>query len=217
MSNGIYLYYDTKENSVVYVGRDSNIDKKTRHKAHMQKSNYDDQPFNRILQNNPDRYKYRVYYEGVFSNEELNDLESQTIKLFNTFHRKDAFNYTKGGEGTLGRKHTEEEKNKISKAISGENNPMYGKKGENHPAYGTKRSEETRKKMSEANSGRNHPQWKDYARVVKKGTTHSGKKRYALRYDGKDITSSIYKEKLEKLADEINKNKNHYISLPPQS
>ena len=94
--NGIYLYYDTKKNSVVYIGKDSNIDKKTRHRAHMSGKK---QQFDKILQNNPDRYKYVVFCEGNFSNEELNNLEIQAIKLFNTFYREDAFNFTEGGDG----------------------------------------------------------------------------------------------------------------------
>lgn len=229
MTNGIYLYFDTKKNSVVYVGRDSNIDKKTRHKAHMQKCNYGKQSINRILQNNPDRYEYRVYCEGNFSNDELNNLEIQVIKLFNTFHRKDAFNYTEGGDGIIGFEHPEETRKKISEgnkgkklpeetrkkmseAKSGENNPLYGKKRSEETKKkiskankGKKRSEEARKKISKANSGENHPRWKDYARVIKAGIHHNGKQRYTLKYNGKNIEHSIYKEKLEKLAEEINK------------
>ena len=34
MSLGIYCYIDKKDNKIVYVGKDSNIDKKRRHKDH---------------------------------------------------------------------------------------------------------------------------------------------------------------------------------------
>jgi group I intron endonuclease len=39
---------------------------------------------------------------------------------------------------------------KIQAAISGENNPLFGKKGKNHPLYGLTCSEETIAKISEA-------------------------------------------------------------------
>lgn len=175
MTNGIYYYYDTEKNFVVYVGKDSYIDKNRRHKAHISGNG---QQIDSIFQNNPDRYEYRVYCEGNFSNEELNDLEIQTIKLFDTFHRKDTFNYTEGGDG-FG---------------SGENHPMYGRTGENNPMYGI--------------TGEDHPKWKDYARVIKKGIHPNGKQRYALVYNGEILIQSINKEELEKLADRINKLKN---------
>ena len=37
---GIYAYFDKKDNSVVYVGKDSNIDKGKRRRDHIQPSNY---------------------------------------------------------------------------------------------------------------------------------------------------------------------------------
>jgi hypothetical protein len=53
-----------------------------------------------------------------------------------------------------GKKQSPETLEKISKALSGENNPMYGKRGENNPNFGRKASTETRKKMSKAQSGK---------------------------------------------------------------
>ncbi len=52
------------------------------------------------------------------------------------------YNMTKGGEGMLGYKHTEESKKKVS--------------GENHYCFGTKLSEETRKAISLANTGKQY-------------------------------------------------------------
>lgn len=79
---------------------------------------------------------------------------------------KPKFSFTDGGDGLSGFKHFKESKRKISEALKGENNPMYGKtlseearkkmsesrKGENNPMYGKRHSEETRKKMSESRS-----------------------------------------------------------------
>lgn len=51
MAKGIYKYTDLKTGDVVYIGKDSYIDKNMRHKRHLQPSNYDAQQINRILQN----------------------------------------------------------------------------------------------------------------------------------------------------------------------
>lgn len=62
----------------------------------------------------------------------------------------------KGAENPMyGKHHTEEAREKISKAkrenhrdVSGENNPMYGRTGEDHPMYGKNHTRETKEKMS---------------------------------------------------------------------
>lgn len=48
----------------------------------------------------------------------------------------------------------EEVTRKQSERVSGEKNPMYGKKGEDHPAYGRKHTKEAKQRMSEALKGR---------------------------------------------------------------
>ena len=137
---GIYAYVDTMDNSVVYVGKDSNIDKCVRRKDHMAPYKYDAQIINRVLQNNPNRYQYKeIFVFDEISQDELNHLEMQQIALFNP-----KFNYTKGGEGMLGYKHSIESKNKISEAKKGKNNFFYGKH----------LSDEHRRKLSEAHKGK---------------------------------------------------------------
>ena len=53
----------------------------------------------------------------------------------------------------LGRHHSEETRKKMSASrkgkLMGESNPMFGKKGKDHPLFGVKRSEENCKKISE--------------------------------------------------------------------
>ena len=76
-------------------------------------------------------------------------------------------NFTWGGEGSSGYKHTEEAKRKIgentSKALKGHKHSEETKrkmseknKGENNPMYGKKLSEETKEKISEKVSGENN-------------------------------------------------------------
>ena len=160
MAKGIYCYIDDENDKIVYVGKDSNIDKNKRHREHFSPSRYDEQPVNRILQNNLSRYLYKVLWEvDDCSDNHLNQMEIFYIKKHDP-----KFNFTDGGDGISGYKHTEESKRKISEALKGENNPNYGKtlsketrkkisealKGENNPMLGKKHSKETRKKISEA-------------------------------------------------------------------
>lgn len=88
---GIYKYVDKETGNIVYIGKDSHIDKKARGNEHMYPSTYNDQQINRVLQNNPNRYDYVVWYH-VDSIEELNQLEYDLINLY-----RPRFNYCLGG------------------------------------------------------------------------------------------------------------------------
>ena len=114
MSKGIYQYVDVETGEVVYIGRDSHIHQNKRHKQHLQPSLYSTQRFNRILQNNPNRYRYEVIYENDnYSEDDLNRLEKQLIEVWNP-----KFNFTKGGEGCQGYKLTKEQLQRKSEAQS---------------------------------------------------------------------------------------------------
>lgn len=75
------------------------------------------------------------------------------------------YNMAIGGKGVgsgknhpiYGYKHTEESKAKISDAHKGENNPNYGKLGEDSAHYGHKHTKETIDKLRELATGRKHP------------------------------------------------------------
>ena len=149
---GIYAYFDKKDNSVAYVGKDSHIDVNKRHKEHYRPSLYDRQPFNRILQKNPNRYTYQVLVWGVKNQETLNALEIQNIRQL-----KPKYNYTDGGDGSCGFKHSDETKKKMSKVHKGENNSFFGRKHSEESKRkiskakkGFKLSEETKRRMSES-------------------------------------------------------------------
>ena len=172
MTQGIYCYVDKKTNEVVYIGKDSSIDKKVRYKAHLRKSLYDDQPFNRILQNNLERYKYQVLIEGEFSQKKLNDLEKFYIEKYNTFSDKNKFNYTSGGDGGI---HTDETREKLRKMNMEENNPMWKKTPWNK---GIPLSEEAKKKLSKAKKGKKHSkETKLKMSKIRKGVPFSEKAR----------------------------------------
>ena len=169
MAKGIYCYIDKKDNQIVYIGKDSNIDKNKRYRDHLAPSNYNAQPINRILQNNPNRYIYRVLWEiDDCTDNHLNQMEIFYIKKY-----APQFNFTEGGDGMSGFRHSEETRKKISETNKGKTPWNKGKthslesrkkmseskKGENNPMYGKKHSEESRKKISEALKGENHPMY----------------------------------------------------------
>jgi len=147
---GIYAYVDTMDNSVVYVGKDSNIDKGKRRGDHLRPSKYNAQIFNRVLQNNPNRYEYKeIFVFDEISDKEINQLEMQQIALFNP-----KFNFTKGGDGKRGFKVSDETKKKISDAHKGKilSNQHRRKLSEAHK--GKPLSAEHRRKISEAHKGK---------------------------------------------------------------
>lgn len=185
MTNGIYCYIDKKTNKVVYVGKDSYIDAHKRHRDHLSPSRYNSQPFNRILQNNPDRYEYEVLKEGNFSENLLKALEIIYIRWYGTFRPKTnhGYNFTIGGDGTSGYKHSQETCKKIGEANKGK-----------------KRSQETRKKISEKVSEARNTS--GYFRVYKKRNNNCKQGftwiyRYTENGKRKEI-SSVDIKKLEK-------------------
>ena len=97
------------------------------------------------------------------ANETMGRLETGWIAYFRSMGIK-LLNMTDGGEGTMGRRLSEETKQRMSEERKGAGNPMFGKKpysagrtgwmtgvkGAEHPMYGYKHSPENKKKMSEA-------------------------------------------------------------------
>lgn len=138
MSKGIYKYTDLETNEIVYVGKDSHIDRNDRHKAHMRPSRYDDQQINRILQNNPYRYEYSVIWATEdCTTLKLNKMEILFGKIFNP-----KFNFGKFGSGG-NIKLSDDHKRKLS---------------ENHSRYwkGKTFSDEHKRKIGEAHKGMTH-------------------------------------------------------------
>ena len=124
MSKGIYCYVDNETGLIDYIGKDSYIDKNGRHNDHKSPSKYNEQKFNQVLQNNPTRWEYQRLYEcDIVDDETLNQLEITFIERYNP-----RFNFTKGGEGMTGYKHSDETKQKLRENhadFSRENNPSW--------------------------------------------------------------------------------------------
>lgn len=163
MAKGIYCYIDKKDNQIVYVGKDSNIHRNIRHKTHHQLSSYHTQVINRVLQNNINRYQYKILW--TIDDCTTNHLNQMEIYFINKYNPK--FNFTSGGDG--GRLSVESRK-KISQALKGKycgkKNAFFGQKhnettkskirqaklGAKNPNYNKRMSIETRKKMSESHN-----------------------------------------------------------------
>lgn len=178
MTSGIYCYIDLKNNEIVYIGKDSNIDKRKRHKDHLQKYRRNKQQINRVLQNNPTRYKYKVLEKGNISRKILNVLEMVFIRKYNP-----KFNFTEGGEGTTGWRHSCETKKKISEANKGK-----------------KLSKQHRKKLSDAHKNKTlSPQHRQKISESHKGYKHSQKTKIKISNSNKGKTLNRKKTIDEKI------------------
>lgn len=190
MTVGIYCYKDLQDNdSIVYIGKDAYIHRDKRHKDHHKPSLYDAQQINRVLQNNPDRYSYEVLKE--WNAEEHHPKTASLLERLYIRRYDPKFNFTKGGDGLCGFKHSEETKKKISE----HHKQLYAVTP--HHMNGKHHSEETKLKMSIAHKGEKNYCWKDYPRIIKNGV-NNGNQTYALVFEGKVIKQSIYYDKLKK-------------------
>ena len=203
MTNGVYGYYDIKNRYVIYIGQDAHIDEEKRHKEHFMPSLYCRQKINQTLQSNPDRYVYFKFIEGNYTQDEIDDFEKEAIKLLKTYKydypERSVFNFTPGGG--LNPSIIPEIAKKISKSISGENNPMYGKQMPkevkqkiSNSSTGKKHSSETKIKMSISRNSSGYYNVHKHKRNTKQGFI------WVYQYyknNKKKYISSIDIEKLE--------------------
>lgn len=103
---GIYGYIDKKYNRIVYIGKDSDILNFSRKKGHMKPSQKKSQPFNNVLQNNPDRFEYKQLkvFKDNLNNSILNAIECLYIRKYRTYidnreYGGICWNFTPGGDG----------------------------------------------------------------------------------------------------------------------
>ena len=199
---GIYCYIDKKDNTIVYVGKDSNIDKNYRDYQHRVKSNYKTQQINRILQNNPNRYTYQILVWNVDSQERLNALEIQYIRQLNP-----KFNFTNGGDGINGFRHSDETKTKISESNKGklcseETKRRIGQANKGNIPWNKNKvnvySEEARERMSKS---RNTSGFYRVSKIQDKSYYQGFRWRYSAMVDGKRI--QIYSINLNTLEKKV--------------
>ena len=174
---GIYCIENIFDNKK-YIGQSVDVYKRWKnHKSTLNKHKH----VNCYLQRAWDKYGehcFKFYVLEVCENLQLDELEIQYIKLFNTADANNGYNLNAGGNGNLLPSECVRQKMRENHAdVSGANNPNYGKhmsedikkkmianrntpSGENHVNYGKTFSAETKAKMSANHadfSGVNHP------------------------------------------------------------
>ena len=140
-----------------YIGQSIDIEKRWR--THKKKSTWKSQPNNYLYRAmnkyGIDKFKFEILCEC--NEDELNDLEIEYIKQYDTF--ENGYNETPGGSCY---KMTDEMKRKISEANKGEKNGMYGRT----------HTESAKQKLREYNTGRHHSeQTKKYLHDINIGKT----------------------------------------------
>jgi hypothetical protein len=161
METLVGIYKITNPKNKIYIGQSLNITQRF--------LNYKQSPsktqrriYNSLKKYGFSNHKFEVLH--LCDKEQLNVLEKYYIDLFNTFNTKHGLNLRDGGGSrgafsdeskkqlsktrkSLNIKYDDEYKIKMSKKLSGEKNPMYGKSGEFSPNWGKKHKAETIEKM----------------------------------------------------------------------
>lgn len=167
---GFLVYKITSPSNTSYIGfTGGSIEERMR--RHVSDSRHLDTPLARAIKKYGKKNFRVIVLKTCDTEEEAKKKEMELIKKHNTYRK--GYNASLGGDGCLGYKFTEEQKDKMrgqnngmygkgedregeknpmygkGYLISGKNHPMYGKKGKDHPSFGTTRTEEQKKRISE--------------------------------------------------------------------
>ena len=189
----IYKHIRLDNNDVFYVGIGSK--KRTTSKRSR----------NPFWKNIVNKHGFKVeIIEEVDSWEEACEKEQFWIKYYGrkNINEGNLVNMTDGGEGTFGRKFSDETKNKISKS----------KKGQ-------KLAEETKNKISESNKGKNRVKPNNFSekmRQLRLGTKRTEESKLKQSIKTKETLSKIKNKLSEKSQGEKNSNSNIYTLINTQ-
>jgi len=165
IKNKVYVGKLVNENKLTYLGSGTYVGRAIK--------KYGKENFSRI-----------TLEDGITDHDYLCEREIYWIEFYDSTNPDVGYNLSEGGKsGFSGLIHTPETREKMSESaknrspmteetcrkisenhadISGENHPMYGKKGKDNPNYGRHHAPESCKKMSENhwdNGGENHPMY----------------------------------------------------------
>ena len=159
--------------------------------------------YNEHLLRSIEKYGFEAFevnkcLDYAFSLEELNIKEKVYIQLYDSL--KNGYNETLGGDGTEGRPHSEETRQKISEARKGKHHSeetrqkiSEANKGDNHPMYGKYHTEETKQKMSKIKKGENNPMHGNHHSEEAKQKIREGNKGKHLSNEAKQKISEAKK------------------------
>lgn len=163
----IGIYKITSPNGKIYVGQSINVESRLAQYKKFQ--NCSSQPilYNSLKKYGVDKHKFEVITECLEN--QLNDLERYYQEIYSCVGKNGLncrYVKTEDRSGSFSKEHLATRKKFThgeafrkmrSKNTKGKNNPMFGKKKENHPAYGTKRTPEQLEKMRIINTGAGNP------------------------------------------------------------
>ena len=143
------IIYMLELNNKLYIGKTTDFSERIRGHKSKKPNTYIGRAINKHGWQN-------VQVTKLFEDVPLNDLDSlekHSIWLMNTLV-PNGYNMTLGGEGTLGYKHTDEAKQKVSEANTGRKHTEEHVRKAAEGKRGRKHSEETKKKIAESNRGK---------------------------------------------------------------
>lgn len=195
MKSNYCIYKHTSPNGKVYIGQ-------TCKKPNERWSNgygYKKQQFfyRAIKKYGWDNFKHEILFEGL-SKEEADKKEIELINKYNSTNSDFGYNISLGGGGTLGVKHSDETKQKISNAKIGQKRSEESKIKQSQTMKGHIHSDETRIKIGNANSKRI---WTDESR-----------QKLSKHFKGKHITEE-HKKKISNFQKLHSPNKKQIICI----
>lgn len=152
---GIYKFTN-KINNKVYIGQGKNL--QVRIQGHL--NSYKNENNNKYFHRSIRKYKIENFQVEILVQEknllkpELDDLEIDFIRLYNSNNPKFGYNMTTGGEGSNGYKHTQEAKEKFSKIHKGKKHTQEAKEKIGKASSSRKMSQETKKNVSKVHKGK---------------------------------------------------------------
>jgi group I intron endonuclease len=133
---------------------------------------------NAIRKYGPDTFDLEILYETLDIEEARDHAENKFIMLYETLLPEKGYNMTKGGEGTMGHKHSPETRAKMSNSRKGKRHTLETKlklseqrKGPGNPNYGKNFDQEYRDKISRVTKGALNPRAKKYQITDPEGNT----------------------------------------------
>lgn len=127
------IYMHISPNNKRYIGITSREAKKRWNNGNGYRNNI--HFWNAINKYGWDNFQHIIIAKGL-NKETAQWLEIELIREWDSTNPNKGYNVTLGGEGGNGRIWSDKERERMSKRMTGEGNPMYGKYGELNPLYG---------------------------------------------------------------------------------